>query len=1013
MRRPNRTAAAVDSAPEHGIGQAMSIQSQAAELAAQIEAGLTGDAAALEQLEASAHDTAVAATALGLLQSVPSSPSEIRGAQFAAVMVMRHARAGHSGQHELWALSQQCLRLGLNPIPGTRPQVHTSCVKAAAAAAARVSPEAIGSVHGIALRKVVDGQQAGDEATAIVGIKALGLLVEECGRKTVVEAARPAIQQLAPQTLTSLATVIRLAQPKSTVAALRTLQQWIICGQITVQDACGIPDLMDLLCETFATNDATVADAVAETVTEFLPFVKGADVASSSMPGLLQLANAVSKQRQRLDLSVERIHYEIARAFTRFATELSQADVAWGAAEARIAAAAAGLLSFLAEASSCPDRSCSALAIEGLGGLQRARNRIQAAGSSDSAGLLSAQAEYTLLPALLAHARYPTEEDEDLDDEEWARVREEVIGLACLQSYCVLRLLFLKHCLEALQRAMAAGDWRAVESTLFGLAAVAGALECRLQMSNPQLASEQSECTSLLTEILTSCCSLDVNSMCRALANRDDVDEDEAATASAAMHAAVARMIGNYASWLGSAAASNEQLFVAVADSAVAGLLALPGWQTHCEIESSIHEASLSYALAEHLKQSAVAVEQLCRHGRVLIASACCPEAGHATRMSQFAAAGARFGGPSTEVVAFSVCWMALHLPPSLSLEFAGAVFGPLIARLKEIAASLSDEVRFRARAGNTATAGKLVQEGADEIAAVLRHMGAALQGLAMGNDGQTVARACLQQAGDQIQRVAAECATPDVSDAIVSLLCGAVGTVADGDDANTLDFISGCASALGDRYPAAAASVASQVAQTWGRVGTHKKCASSSVIIALAGSLAACVSSRELDDIVSGFRAATVYLHRCPTLLAASEASILEVLAAALGAYSRRSEPHVCSAVLTCVQGFEAAATAGISAATAALGPNIAAIVTGLAMQLCGRCPAESAAGAAGALHWLVALSAERGGMENVATTAVVEGFAGGGFRDIGDGSGLFMALRQPREAWVERAEALWHQMR
>ena len=44
----------------------MSIQSQAAELAAQIEAGLTGDAAALEQLEASAHDTAVAATALGL-----------------------------------------------------------------------------------------------------------------------------------------------------------------------------------------------------------------------------------------------------------------------------------------------------------------------------------------------------------------------------------------------------------------------------------------------------------------------------------------------------------------------------------------------------------------------------------------------------------------------------------------------------------------------------------------------------------------------------------------------------------------------------------------------------------------------------------------------------------------------------------------------------------------------------------------------------------------------------------
>ena len=176
----------------------MAIQSQAAKLAAQIEAALTGDAAALERLESSAQDTAVAVTALGLLQSAPSTPVEIRGAQFAAVMVMRHARAGHSGQHELWALSQQCLRLGLDPIPGTRPQVHTHCVRAAAVAAARVSAEAIRTVHAAALGKVDTGQEAGDEATAIVGIKALGLLVEECGRKTVAEAARPVIKELAP-----------------------------------------------------------------------------------------------------------------------------------------------------------------------------------------------------------------------------------------------------------------------------------------------------------------------------------------------------------------------------------------------------------------------------------------------------------------------------------------------------------------------------------------------------------------------------------------------------------------------------------------------------------------------------------------------------------------------------------------------------------------------------------------------------------------------------------------------
>lgn len=346
----------------------MSIQSQAAELAAKIEAGLTGDATALEQLELSAHDTTVAATALGLLQTAPSNAVEIRGAQFAAVLVMRHARAGSSGQHELWALCQQCLRLGLDPIPGTRPQVHAHCVRAAAAAAARVSAEAIRNVHATAIGKVDTGRQAGDEATAVVGIKALGLLAEECGRKTVVEVVRPVIKDLAPQTLAYLATVIGLPHIKTRIAALRTLQQWIICGQITIEHAGRIPTLMDVLCESFVTDDVTVADAATEAAAAFLPFVKGVNGASSSMTGLLQLADAISKQRQRLDLGAERIHYEVARALTRFAAEMSQADIAWGAQEPSIAPTTARLLAFLAEAASCPDRSCSALAIEGLGG---------------------------------------------------------------------------------------------------------------------------------------------------------------------------------------------------------------------------------------------------------------------------------------------------------------------------------------------------------------------------------------------------------------------------------------------------------------------------------------------------------------------------------------------------------------------------------------------------------------------------------------------------------------------
>ena len=68
----------------------------------------------------------------------------------------------------------------------------------------------------------------------------------------------------------------------------------------------------------------------------------------------------------------------------------------------------------------------------------------------EGGGVLPVEYEYQLLPSLLAHAHYPSEEDEDLDDEEWVRVREEVVRPACLQSYCVLRHHFVRHCCEAL-----------------------------------------------------------------------------------------------------------------------------------------------------------------------------------------------------------------------------------------------------------------------------------------------------------------------------------------------------------------------------------------------------------------------------------------------------------------------------------------------------------------------------------------------------------------------------------
>lgn len=43
---------------------------------------------------------------------------------------------------------------------------------------------------------------------------------------------------------------------------------------------------------------------------------------------------------------------------------------------------------------------------------------------------------------------------------------------ACLQSYCVLRLVFVRHCCEQMQQGMARGDWRTIEAALYALAAI-------------------------------------------------------------------------------------------------------------------------------------------------------------------------------------------------------------------------------------------------------------------------------------------------------------------------------------------------------------------------------------------------------------------------------------------------------------------------------------------------------------------------------------------------------------
>ena len=411
--------------------------------------------------------------------------------------------------------------------------------------------------------------------------------------------------------------------------------------------------------------DLQLADALVETLVEFLPFVES-DI-PEAIAVLLELVAAVCSQRENMGYEQRREQYEVPRALVRLAAGLATADVPWAQPAPQMEAAAQGLLAFLVAGASCPDRPTSALAIEGLGGLQRARNRFNQQGqggqaTAEGGGVLPVEHEYKLLPSLLAHAHYPSEADVDLDDEEWVRVREEVIRLACLQSYCVLRHHFVRHCCEALQASMASGDWRAMEASLFGLAACGPSLGCRLEMAGPQIEAERAECEQLLRQLLGSCASFDVDGVTNALRVRlaggagggdgdeaDDEGDDEVETAGHALTAAVSRVVAVYAEsgWLQSTAAGgDESLVVAVMDGAVGSLLSRQCWEVHCMADSGDCSEGLSYAMSESIKHSAAALSQLCRQSRGALARVCSAPEGR-ERLGRLIAAGSVWGGPS------------------------------------------------------------------------------------------------------------------------------------------------------------------------------------------------------------------------------------------------------------------------------------------------------------------------------------------------------------------------------
>lgn len=523
---------------------------------------LNGDGAALQQLENASGDTTVLEAALSLLHQPEQAAQEpgLRGSrpaaklQFASVMVLRHARtAPNAAEEELTQLVQQCLELGLRPAEAKASKpTQENLLAAAAAAACRLSPDAISAVHaegGKLYQQQLAAGGGGGAEDGILALKLLRLLADEAARPAVAAAAQPTLAALAPETLGVVGWAVSVGGAVI-VAGLRCLQQWVAAAQVRLEDAGTIPGLLESLCAALGGEDAVVAEALVEAFASFIPGMDWQGPSETGLPALLALCNACSEQRGRLDYPAERVQYGVGRATARLAAALAAAPLPW--VDAPLASAAAGLLALLADAASCPDRPTSALAIEGIGGLQRARNRFksgQAGGEAE--GVLSAQAELALVPALLAHARYPSPDDSDLDDDEWARVREDVVSQACLSSYCVLRHDFLGTAAEQLQQGLQGADWRQLESALFAMASTGGPVEVRLiEMGAAE--PEQSSSTELLQQVFALCLQVEPAAIAAAVGAATDPDdaEEESATAGAALWAAVARLVGHHAGWL-------------------------------------------------------------------------------------------------------------------------------------------------------------------------------------------------------------------------------------------------------------------------------------------------------------------------------------------------------------------------------------------------------------------------------------------------------------------------------
>ena len=123
-------------------------------LAGLIGGALKGDARSLMALETTGIDDALLREAVGLVAGGSAGGAAIAVGQFAATIILRHARTSEGA--DLGALCTECLQLAATPGLPTNRQRRS----AAAAAATRAGPEAALQVHAEAMRLARLGQLA-------------------------------------------------------------------------------------------------------------------------------------------------------------------------------------------------------------------------------------------------------------------------------------------------------------------------------------------------------------------------------------------------------------------------------------------------------------------------------------------------------------------------------------------------------------------------------------------------------------------------------------------------------------------------------------------------------------------------------------------------------------------------------------------------------------------------------------------------------------------------------------